>query len=75
MDKIGKRCVEEIMYRVERKGDLAKVLDKIDVHRQSLYQWGDGRYTPGGKVLRKMALEEYDIYYILTGERDDRDNW
>ena len=71
MNEIGKRCVEEIMQRVKRKGDLNVVLDKLDIHRQSLYQWGDGRYIPGGKVLRKMALEGYDIYYILTGVRKD----
>ena len=71
MDKIGVRCVEEIMKRVGARGDLLKVLDKIDVHRQSLYQWGEGRYTPTGHVLRKMALEGYDVIYILTGVRCD----
>lgn len=71
MDNIGKRCVGEIMKRVGARGDLLKVLDKIDVHRQSLYQWGEGRYTPGGQVLRRMALEGYDVMYILTGVRSN----
>ena len=71
MDKIGVRCFEEIMKRVEKRGKLTEVLGKIDVHRQSLYGWGDGRYIPGGRVLRNMALEGYDVIYILTGVRSD----
>ena len=69
MDKIGKRCAEEIMKRIGEKNDYNVVLDKLGIFRQSLHQWNTGKYTPSAPILRRMALDGYDVHYILTGER------
>ena len=69
MDKIGKRCAEEIRHRIGEKNDCNVVLDKLGIFRQSLHQWESGKYTPSAHVLRKLALDGYDVIWILTGER------
>jgi hypothetical protein len=34
-----------------------------------LHQWNTGKHTPSAPILRRMALDGYDVHYILTGER------
>lgn len=71
MDKIGKRCAEEILKRIGECDNYDVVLDKLGIFRQSLHQWQTGRHTPSAHMLRKLALQGYDVHYILTGERHD----
>lgn len=69
MKDIGTRAAKEIMNRVSSERSLTEVLEEIEMTRAHLCQWTNYHHTPGGKVLRRIALAGYDIHYILTGER------
>lgn len=69
MNNIGKRAAEAILKRIGSDSDYHKELDRLNLTRQSLNQWQNGKYTPSGKVLQRLAFAGYDVHWILTGER------
>ena len=51
----------------KRNVDVCYELDRLQMTRQSLYQYMHGRYTPSAHLLQRMALAGYDVVWILTG--------
>lgn len=69
MDKIGRRAVEAIENRAKRNGvKTSKERRKLGLSVQVFSRWKT-QYMPSAYFLRQMALEGYDVHYILTGEK------
>lgn len=72
MDKIGIRAIREVKARAFKEEKTVKeTLESIGLYEGLIGSWK--KNAPGGKALRIMALNGYDIYYILTGERKNNE--
>lgn len=65
---IGERAYMAIREKAGRK-NIVKEMKRLDIVNTSLYGWKNGAANPSAYYLAKMALAGYDIYWILTGER------
>lgn len=73
-DSISLRAVQCIEKMAKQNGvKVSKELWKIEVSRELYYRWKKDNNTISGYYLRLMALNGYDIYYILTGTRRNAD--
>ena len=70
---IGKRAVREIIRHAgsPKPKDIRMELGKLDIPYASYKDWKLEAANPGGYYLAKMALAGYDIYWILTGEKQN----
>lgn len=67
-NQIGIRAIREIKARAfERDKTIKETLESIGLYEGLMRSWK--KNAPSGKALRLMALDGYDIYYILTDER------
>ena len=72
MPTIGERTAKAIRDRVKKNNSLLKdELRKIDVSRRALLSWELYGMNPSAYFLQQMALEGYDIMWILTGEESN----
>lgn len=71
MDKIGIRAAEAIKTRaIVNKTKLGVELKKLHVSHALLYKWRKQGFAPSAFFLSKMALEGYDVIWILTGGKN-----
>ena len=67
---IGKRAAQAIHERAEDLGiSPAKVMESMGANRKTLGDWEKRNRNPQAYWLQQLALEDYDIYWILTGRR------
>ena len=70
MYKIGVRAYIEIRNRAKEKGiKTQKELESMGIGSTAFYAWKKEGTAPSGYFLRQMALNGYDVIYILTGEK------
>lgn len=65
---ISGRAVKAIKSRCKNPKRVGKELAKLDIPRSTYDHWMSKGYNPNAYYLQQMALQGYDIYYILTGE-------
>lgn len=67
---IGQRAAEEIKKRVSENGhSFLRERALLDLEESTYNGWEKGKYNPAAYYLQQMALNGYDVHYILTGER------
>lgn len=78
---MSKTIVETIGYRAYREISKVAFAKNIAPYKQAqslnisasrLGDWRKGTHNPSAGVLRRMALEGYDVMYILLGERSKK---
>lgn len=67
---IGRRAAAEIRVRAyERRTTYTVQRELLGLEQSVFHRWENGLGAPGAKFLQAMALDGYDVHYILTGER------
>lgn len=67
---IGNRAAQAIHERSLDTGiSPAKLMEKMGANRKTLGDWERKNMNPQAHYLQQMALDGYDIYWILTGGR------
>lgn len=69
---IGERTAQEIKKRV-KFGKVLPELKRLTIPTECYYRWKRGRGDPQAHYLRILALEGYDIHYILTGQKQSEE--
>ena len=64
---IGGRAVQAIKRRCPNPKKVDEELAKLDIPKHTYNNWITRGYNPSAYYLQQMALQGYDIYYILTG--------
>lgn len=68
---IGRRAASAIWQRIrETKDKQYQVLSKMFISRENLNHWKNGKSRPAAFFLQQMALNGYDVVWIVTGKRD-----
>jgi hypothetical protein len=66
---IGQRASKAIQEKAKNNGNWIYVeCEKIGVSRKVYRDWRKCGFNPTAYFLQQMALNGYDIYWILTGE-------
>ena len=65
---IGQRAALAIKRRV-RYGKVNPELDRLTIPHSSYERWKLGKGDPQAFWLQQMALDGYDVYWILTGQK------
>ena len=69
MGEIGKRAAEAVRAMASKNDThIGFELNCIKMHREQLWQWEHNKCDPSVYRLQQMALNGYDVHYILTGE-------
>lgn len=67
---IGERAALAIQYRSERIGTSpAKLMEEMGSNRKTLRDWRSQNINPSAYWLQQLALDGYDVIWILTGQR------
>jgi hypothetical protein len=70
---IGQRAAHAIRERcVQERTRLYVQLEKLGVSNVIFWRWEKGNFSPNAYFLKSMALDGYDIYWILTGGEDGK---
>ena len=65
---IGQRAAQLIKERAKKNNRRVEwELLLLDINEASFRDWGKGKYEPSAYYLQKLALDGYDVMYILTG--------
>ena len=68
METIGQRAAKLIRERGGHKwGQLGAELEKLEMSNSILCNWDQGKYDPSAHFLQLMAMEGYDVMYVLLG--------
>lgn len=68
--EIGRRAAAAIRDRAhERNSTYTVQRQQLGLEQSVFHRWEHGQGAPGAKFLQAMALDGYDVHYILTGER------
>lgn len=66
---VGERAVKAIRQRAKENGvPVCYEQEKLDLPRKTFRTWAKENMNPSAYFLAQMALQGYDIHYILTGE-------
>lgn len=66
---IGGRTCHAIQQRAKEKGcAMGEEMDRMYMNRNCFKWWSRGR-SPSAFFLQQLALNDYDVYWILTGRR------
>lgn len=68
---IGERAVRAIYDRAEKNNTTVLIECAILGLNESVFRDWAKRYNPSAFYLQQMALQGYDVFWILTGERKD----
>lgn len=69
LDTIGKRAAWAFDNRcVETRSKKGVELAKLNITPGTMSNWRTGDTEPGGYHLRQMALNGYDVMWILLGD-------
>lgn len=67
-DTVALRALQMIERRAEKEGVcVSYLLRRIGAGRELLYRWRHNKNDISAYYLQQMALDGYDINYILTG--------
>ena len=73
-ETIGERAAQAIEARAAENGtNIGDELELLGACRKTLGDWRSRDRNPQAYYLQQMALQGYDIYYILTGETKHED--
>lgn len=68
-DTIALRAIQQINRRANEKDvDVPALLRRIGVSRELFWRWKKNKGDISAYYLQQMALDGYDVVYILTGE-------
>ena len=71
-DTIAMRAVQQLIRRAEKEDvDVSYLLRRIGADRHLLYRWRHNKNDISAQYLEQMALDGYDVVYILTGKRQE----
>ena len=66
---IGGRTCHAIQQRAKEKGcTMGEEMDRMYMNRTTFKHWATER-NPSAFFLQQLALNGYDVYWILTGEK------
>ena len=66
---IGQRAAQLIKERAKKNNRMVEwELLLLEINEASFRDWQKGRYEPSAYFLQKLALDEYDVMYILVGD-------
>ena len=69
---IGERAAQAIRERVEKNhSTIRDEVRSLDATPKTFYGWEHGNLNPNAYLLRQMALQGYDIMWILLGGKED----
>lgn len=67
---IGQRAAMAIKERAWANGtSFEEVCNDIGIDGANMRSWAKAKANPGANALAKMYAQNYDIIYILTGEK------
>ncbi len=70
LDTIGKRAAWAIEERrIQNRTRKGREFANLYVDYAKVSNWRCGRNDPDAHALQQMALNGYDVYWILTGEK------
>ena len=67
----SQRAVRAIKERVNY-GDIKPELERLQIPTSTYYHWKTRHCDPQSYHLAQMALAGYDIFWILTGQREKK---
>ena len=67
METIGQRAAKLIRERCTKWGSLGIELEKLEMVNTTLCNWENGKYDPSAHFLQLMAMQGYDVMYVLLG--------
>ena len=68
---ISIRAVQQIEQRAkEQSVPVPALLRRIEAYREIFWRWKRDKNDISAHYLRKMALDGYDVIYILTGKKE-----
>ena len=71
METIGERAVKEIKNRARQNNvSVSKQASELTITSVHISHWKDGT-NPSAYWLQQMALAGYDVFYILTGVKNN----
>ena len=68
---VGQRVARAIKECVNY-GKVKPELERLQIPLRSYYNWKNNNYNPQIYHLTQMALSGYDIFWILTGQREKK---
>ena len=68
---VGQRASQAIKERVNY-GKVKPELDRLFIPTSTFYAWELYQRDPQAYYLKQMALAGYDIFWILTGQREKK---
>ena len=72
---IGERAAQAIRERAKQNGKhVIETAEEVFVSKRVLWAWQTGYCDPRAYLLQEMAFAGYDIYWILTGEKNESRN-
>ena len=73
-DTIAMRAVQQIRRRAKAQNSpVPALLRRIGVSRELFWRWKQNKNDISACYLQQMALDGYDVVYILTGKRQEGD--
>lgn len=68
---IGRRAALEIACRISSADQMSvsAYFRQLGIDRKMFYRWWREEGSPSAKNLQLLALNGYDVHYILTGKR------
>ena len=70
---IGQRAAEQIKKTAKEQGiTISQEMQNLGGDRKNYYDWGKRDMNPTACFLEQMHYLDYDVIYILTGERSVR---
>lgn len=71
-ETIALRAVQQVNRRMQKEDvPLPALLRRIGVSRQLFSRWKKNKNDISSQFLQQMALDGYDVEYILTGTRKE----
>ena len=69
---IGQRAVKAIDKKAEEYGITAMLeCAQMGIDMGTYRGWKNSRYEPSAFFLKQMALAGYDVFWILTGRKEN----
>ena len=74
-DTIAMRAVQQISRRAKAQNSpVPALLRRIGVSRELFWRWKQNKNDISACYLQQMALDGYDVVYILTGRIQEGEN-
>ena len=70
-DTIAMRAIQQIDRRARAQNSpVPELIRRIGVYRELFWRWKKNKGDISAHYLQQMALDGYDVVYILTGKKE-----